>query len=573
LQEILEKSNMAAVVGEYVVLRPAGMGRLKGLCPFHGEKTASFNVDVEKGFFKCFGCGEGGNLFSFIMRAERLSFHEAVEHLARRAGVVLALDDAERRVLSERERSFDLMERAAEFYEGVLASSEGQPAREYLDRRGIDPQVAARFRLGWAPPGARLVGFLQSAGYSVQEASRLGLVRTDAGGRPVDYFRARVMFPISNAHGRPIALGGRLLGEGEPKYLNSPETPLFSKGRNLYGLAQARTAMARHDAAIVVEGYMDTIALHQHGFDHTVGTLGTALTEDQAHLVRRYTNRCILSYDGDQAGRKAAERGVPIFEAAGLQVRVLMLPDGEDPDTLAHKVGTERFAAMLADAPNVVDFLALTLMGRLPVDTPEGKSEFFRQMVPALLKIQDVIRRDQHVRHLCEKLGVQEELVRRAMRQSYGQSVNTRPVAVTPSAPLGAEESLVRHLLERPENLERARPRVHPDDLQNPELRAMYERLLAAQTYTAASIWGLFSEEGKASRVTELLAPRGSPPTTESLDSLLSHFERRRKERRLREVVTAIEEKINLGTMSTQDPLLAEKQALMRQLKGNEVRK
>lgn len=566
LQEILEKNDIASIVGEYVALRPAGMGRLKGLCPFHSEKTPSFNVDVEKGFFKCFGCGEGGNLFKFLMKAEHLNFHEAAENLARRVGITLTLDEEERRQITEKERLYDLLERTVEFYQQCLQSDDGRAAREYVAKRGLSAEVVAQFRLGYSPGGNRLLRFLAEKGYTAQEAANAGVARLQSqAGHPVDAFYQRLMFPIADPHGRVISMGGRLLGPGEPKYLNGPETMLFSKGRNLYGLFQSRTAIGRRNEAIVVEGYMDAIALHQYGFPYAVGTLGTALTEDQALLLKRYTTHCVLSYDGDNAGRKAAERGVPIFEAAGLQVKVLMLPEGEDPDTLAARLGHDGFAAMLDKAPGVVDFVARSLARKVDLKTPEGKSEFFRQMAPTLLKIQDDIRRNEYIRKYAEALKVPEEAVRSTLRQAYAprrEAPPGRPLA------MGPEERVLAHVLNRPENLGRITGHLGPQHFADEENRSIYRRLAEAgpgvQTLTAATIVTLFPEEGLGSRVTELLLhARGLPLTTESLDKELVEIERSRARLRFRELKAEIARK---SPLAPDDPLLGEYKELGRRL-------
>ncbi len=358
LEEIRARADIADVIGAHVRLRRAGRN-LVGLCPFHNEKTPSFSVNPERGFFHCFGCGAGGTVFDFVMRTEGLSFPEAVESLARRYGIALPErgGGATAAGAGERDAALRANQTAAEFFAHVLWNTpEGGGAREYLERRGVAPETARTFMLGFAPERqANLARALDKRGL-LAAAVRIGLVRQDSGGTR-DMFRARLMFPIRDAQGRVLAFGGRVLDQRLPKYINSPESALYSKSRSVYGLCEARAAIAGADRAIVVEGYLDAIAMWQAGFKETVAGLGTALTVDQLRLLGRHTRNVFACFDGDAAGSKASLRALEIFLAAGfVEPRGIFIPTGFDPDTLIRERGAQAFADLVASAQSLVDY-------------------------------------------------------------------------------------------------------------------------------------------------------------------------------------------------------------------------
>ena len=351
-----------------------------GLCPFHKEKTPSFTVNDDKGFFHCFGCGAHGDVIGFEMRIDNLGFPEAVERLAGAAGLALPVrtpEDAER--AKKRTSLFEVVEAACAWFEARLAESGGKRAREYLEKRGVGAETVAAFRLGWAPDSR---GSLKQAlaGQGIPEAmiADAGLVVTpEDGGKPYDRFRGRIIFPITDRGGRVVAFGGRALGDGTPKYLNSPETPLFQKGRLLYGLALARKPARERNEVIVTEGYMDVIALHRAGFTNAVAPLGTALTEDQMRELWRLAPEPVVCFDGDAAGGRAAfraaERALPLLEA-GRSLRFAILPAGEDPDSLIAGRGPEGLREVLGRARPLIDMLWEMDAGGRAVDTPERRA-------------------------------------------------------------------------------------------------------------------------------------------------------------------------------------------------------
>jgi len=384
--QVRERTDLLALVGQYVALKKRG-GRYVGLCPFHQEKTPSFGVDPQKGFWHCFGCGKGGDAFNFMMEMEHLDFGEALERLAERAGVhPIAVPDAPRR---KEERDFLLevnVATAAAFRKALLGKA-GEKARAYLAKRGITTEHAERFGLGYAPASwDALVKHLTERGFSIENLLKADLARSRPGGDGhYDRFRNRLMIPIHDRQGRVVAFGGRaLLPDDQPKYLNTGDTPVFSKGRILYALHLAIDGMKKRERAIVTEGYFDAIACHLAGFTETVATLGTALSDDHVRELRRFAERIYLVFDADSAGVNAALRGQAMFRAAGAEVRIARLPSGHDPDTLIREQGAEAFEACLTGALAPTAFELERLMAQHPEKDTEGRLRLFRAAAAVL---------------------------------------------------------------------------------------------------------------------------------------------------------------------------------------------
>ena len=430
LDELRSRISLADLVGRRVRLVRRGREH-SGLCPFHNEKTPSFYVVEDKGFFHCFGCGAHGDAIGFVMRADNLDFIEAVERLAGEAGIAVPQQTPQERERAQRQKTLlEALAAAADYYEAQLLGPAGVRARDYLTRRGLDEETIRRFRLGWAPDDrqslrrALAVG-LQPTGVSrgdfpeplLREAGLLrvpddvGLQPTglSRGGSPYDYFRGRVMFPIGDRAGRVIAFGGRTLGDDQPKYLNSPDTPLFEKGRVLYGWAAARASAARDTDApvIVVEGYMDVIALHRAGFGGAVAALGTALTEAQLHELWRLAPEPVLCFDGDTAGQRAAlralARALPMLQP-GRSLRFATLPPGEDPDSLVRGGGARAFGDILAAARPLSEILWQTELSSRPIDTPERRADLERRLMAQAGLIADRTVQNEYRRFLRDRL-------------------------------------------------------------------------------------------------------------------------------------------------------------------------
>ena len=372
LDDLRARADIVEVIGAQVRLRKAGRNYV-GLCPFHQEKTPSFSVNRERGFFHCFGCGVGGTVFDFVMRVEALTFPEAVRSLARRYGVEIPERGEPGMPSSEREALITANQVAAEFYAHVLWNTpDGSIAREYLKSRAITVETAKTFMLGFAPARpSSLAAALNRRGLA-KPGAVLGLVREDSDGAR-DLFRARLMFPIRDVQARVIGFGGRVLDQRLPKYINSPESPLYSKARSIYGISEARQTIVANDRVIVVEGYIDAIMLAQAGFKETVASLGTALTADQLRILGRYTKNVLACFDGDEAGRKASLRALEVFIDAGLLARGVFIPSGYDPDTLVRERGASAFAEALEKAISLYDYLVETLaalaMASLPTNS------------------------------------------------------------------------------------------------------------------------------------------------------------------------------------------------------------
>jgi DNA primase len=387
LDELRARVGLADLVGRRVRLIRRGREH-SGLCPFHNEKTPSFYVVEDKGFFHCFGCGAHGDAIGFVMRADNLDFVEAVERLAGEAGIAVPTQTPQERERAQRQKTLlEALNAASGFYEAQLWGPGGARARDYLTRRGLDEETMRRFRLGWSPEDRQALRRALSADFPEALLREAGLLRApDDGGTPYDWFRGRVMFPIGDRAGRTIAFGGRALGDEQPKYLNSPDTPVFEKGRNLYGWARARANLARDPgcAVVLVEGYMDVIALHRAGFGGAVAPLGTALTETQLHELWRLAPEPVLCFDGDIAGRRAAlrvlTRALPLLQP-GRSLRFAALPPGEDPDSLTRGGGPEAFAAVLAAACPLSQMLWQAELNAGAIDTPERRADLERRLM------------------------------------------------------------------------------------------------------------------------------------------------------------------------------------------------
>jgi DNA primase len=414
IQEIRERNDIVGVISEYVTLTRKGHNYF-GVCPFHNEKTPSFSVNAQEQYYHCFGCGAGGNVYTFLMQIDNMNFVEAVKALADRAHMDLPeaeLSPQEKKRLMRRNRLLEITTEAARyFYYQLTRTEQGKHALGYLDSRKVTEEFRRRFGLGYAPISRDgLYRFLQSKGYGDDEIRGAGL--SNGGGEKVyDRFFNRLMFPIFDAQGRAIAFGGRVMGSGEPKYLNSPETEIFNKRKNLYGMQIAKKS--RRGKILVVEGYMDVLSLHQAGFDNAVASLGTALTKEQALLMKKYVSDVVLIYDSDQAGTKAAQRAIPILEDTGLYVKVLRIPGYKDPDEFIKNKSREEFEALIQEALDPIDFEMVVLNSQTGADTVEGKVKTLKALAQRLSEISNPLERELHIRDVAQKMQVDEQSLKR----------------------------------------------------------------------------------------------------------------------------------------------------------------
>ena len=411
--QVREAADIVQVIGEYVELKKAG-ARFTGLCPFHAEKTPSFSVNPQSQFFHCFGCGESGDVFSFLMKYSRLTFPEALKELARRYQIDLPeqqLTDAEKQRLREREMLYRVNEEAARIYQQYLAESpEGAKARDYLRGRGVPPEQTSAFRLGYAPAPETggwsfLTSRLQALRIDPADIERAGLaVKNDRGGH-YDRFRDRVLFPILDLTGRVVAFGGRILGDGQPKYMNSPESLVFDKGRLLFGLYQHREEIRTRRLAIVVEGNFDLLMLAAHGIGNVVAPLGTALTGSHVRTLRGYCDEVVLLFDGDSAGLKAAMRSIPLFLAEQVDARIGVLPQGHDPDSFVRAEGAEGIARLVTGARPLAEFVFDDLVRRHGL-TLQGKNHIVGELRQIVAAGRDQVQRSLMIAHFSEMLGI-----------------------------------------------------------------------------------------------------------------------------------------------------------------------
>lgn len=466
IREIRERVDIVEVVSAYVALKRSGHNHL-GLCPFHGEKTPSFNVNSAKQIFHCFGCHVGGDVFSFLMRMEGLAFPEAVRKLGERVGIRIeeeSVSPAELRRREERERLARINEVACDYYHQILLDGpEGAPGRQYLRKRGYDGETARTFRLGFAPERwDGLAEHLARKGFDAKEARELGLIRPGKEGRgDYDLFRNRLLFPIIDLGGKVAAFGGRVLDDRLPKYLNSPESPLYHKGRMLYGLAQGREAMRKNDTAIVVEGYFDHLALYRAGFANAAATCGTALTEEHGRLLQRYAKKVLLLFDQDRAGQKATFRAMEVLLPLGLSVAVVPLDADEDPDSFLRKTGPEAFAERLNRARPVLEVYLDALLDE-QTEGIEGQARAVEEFLTRLKLVPSEIERGLYLRNLAQRTGLAQDLLEKKLSRPVAPSAPTPPappaprIATTPprrSAPgpsreIKAQDWLLRLLLE-----------------------------------------------------------------------------------------------------------------------------
>jgi DNA primase len=482
--EIRDRADIVAVIGQHVKLRKTGHSH-KGLCPFHSEKSASFNVNGDKGFFYCFGCQKKGDVFSFVMELEGKSFVEAAESLALRFGVTIPASEASQPgARSRRGEMLQIAGLAREFYIAQLDDRRGEPARDYLAERGIGPDIAAGFGLGYAPDewGA-LADYLGSRRVPLVLAEQVGVVAPRKSGRGhYDRFRSRLMCPVADSSGDCVGFSGRLLGGAEAaKYINSPESPIFKKSRLLFGLDLAREGMRQRGRAILVEGNFDVISLHQAGFTETVAPLGTALTDDQAARLRRIVEVVVLLFDGDEAGRKATLRSLQTLLAAGLEVRIATLPTGVDPDDLVRKRGSEALQTLLSRAEPGVEYF-IDKRWSQPNQSAHYRAQMLEEAAHVLKSVPLAAHRDLLIDQLATMLRTDQQTVRtnlrRALRRPGGSDNPVRSREESPSRPAGPpperELDIIAILADHPALLPRAEELAVHSLLTDPQLRDMY---------------------------------------------------------------------------------------------------
>ena len=497
IDELMQRNPIEDVVGQYVALRRSG-SNLFGLCPFHGEKTASFSVAPDKGIYYCFGCHKGGNAVNFMMEVEGLSYPDAVRSLAKRSGMEVPEDEQYQSRYKQQERLWALHKEAARFFHSKLYAPEGAEALKYAQGRGMPKSILTTFGIGYAPDTwSSLVDALRKKGYTDQELRDSGLVTVSRkNGNLFDRFRDRLMFPIIDVRGNVIGFGGRIMKKDDnaAKYLNSPETLIFNKRKNLFALNLAKKT--KHDYLILVEGYMDAIALHQYGFDCAVASLGTALTEDGAALLTRYTNQVVLIYDGDTAGQNATKRAIPILEKAGLQVKVLQMRDAKDPDEFLKKFGADRFKMLLEESSNRVEYQLGAILKKYDIREDDQRVKYLQESAELISTLPGAVQREVYAGRVADvakisldamKLEIKRAYVRRQEREKKKQEQidlsparnlqpKSRTIRYDNMKSAMAEETLLGLVLREPALLDKTRS-LKAEEFSSSLLGKVYDQL------------------------------------------------------------------------------------------------
>ena len=518
IEEVRSRNDIVDVVGQYVHLQKKGANYF-GLCPFHNEKSGSFSVSAHKQMYYCFGCGAGGNVITFLMKYDNLTFQEAVKQLADRAGIKLPDEDDSPQAKAMRDKRqilLDINKEAAKYYYYQLRGKNGQKGMEYFKKRELTDETMQHFGLGYANVTSDdLVKHLKKLGYQDSQIIEAGLASYDEKYGTHDKFWNRVMFPIQDASNKVIGFGGRVLGDGKPKYLNSPETPIFDKSRNLFGLNYAKNARAGY--MIICEGYMDVIAMHQAGFNMAVASLGTAFTPGQAMILKRYTDEVILSYDSDEAGTKAALRGIGILKEAGLKGKVLDLRPHKDPDEFIKNEGREAFEERIRRAENTFFFEVRIMESRHNMADPEDKTEFYKEVAQKLCEFEEALERDNYIeavaaryniavadlKQLVASFAAKAGMVRPARRPESGIQKKTGPED-------GARKNqrlLLTWLSDEPSIFPKVKAYVKPQDFADDLYREVAKEVFSGMengNFSPAAILDHFTEEEQYNQVAEM---------------------------------------------------------------------
>lgn len=587
VDEVRERCDLVEIVSQYVNLRRSGR-TMVGLCPFHNEKTPSFHVNPERQRWKCFGCGEGGDVFTFVQKIDNLTFREALEHLARKVGVEIRRTQQSAKVYTEKDIILRANNVACEFFRSQLRES--SRALGYLERRGLSESAIEKYLIGYAPDSwDGLLNHLIKQRLDPAEAVKAGLLVAREDGKGFyDRFRDRLIFPILDLSERIVGFGGRALGDDPAKYLNTPETPLFIKSRTLYGLNRARRAISAEDRVIVVEGYMDAITAQEAGFENTVATMGTALTEDHVNIIARFTNNVVLAFDADSAGMAAALRSAPVFERAGLNIRIISMPAGEDPDSLLRSGDRSTFSRLVERALPVADYRVKLVLSKHDLQTDEGKAAALKEAAGILAEVDSIVERERLIRYLARYhpnfatgTSLAEDHIRMEVmrfRSRKARQVQTKAVAPEPQ-PVGRKVSLIEQserLLLGIIILRDADPNKVFEALPPKEFSGEPTRLLAEALSSQFSELGKIDQEDLAVRVagtageqllTDLLVGLDPEELNHPVDDLIGviiNHKKNEKRKRMR----ALHQRIAEGLVKRGDEEYEEYYRLVRETSG-----
>jgi len=534
LDEVKNAANIVAIVSEYVALKKRGRNHV-ARCPFHNEKTPSFNVNEEKQIFMCFGCGLGGDVFKFIMQIEHLSFPEAVRFLAERYGIALpsiAVPSAAASSTSGDILRQAMAEAVGMYHHCLLEAAEGKAALNYLQGRGVAHQTIARFKLGYSPAGgSALIQLMMNKGYTHQALEECGLIKkSEDGARVYDTFRGRIMFPITDIQGRTVAFGARAMDDRPPKYLNSPETKLYNKSRNLYGLSFSKEAIKAAGEAILVEGYMDFIIPFQHGAENLVASLGTSLTPQHVELLGRYTRDVVVSYDPDSAGLAATQRSLSLFLEGDFRVKILRLPAGQDPDVFIRTAGAAEYKNRARESVSYLEFvLEAEIQKQGALDDPKKKVQAMNAVLPYLAKLPSAVERSDYVFRFARRLGIEDQQLLAELKRAAQQKkekLAEQPVAAALAMKF-AEKRLLQLLLSNVDLQQHVVPRCSRYDFEGLAAERIFSALLdefeTMQRCTYDDLHRRFAGGGEQALLAQLaIEEMPESASTETAESLLN---------------------------------------------------
>lgn len=549
IQQLLMHCDIEDIISSYVSLKREGRNR-KGLCPFHSEKTPSMVVYNDTQSFYCFGCGAGGDVITFIMKIENLEYVEAVKFLAQRAGMEVPDDAGDDRAARMKTRILEINRAAAKFYHSCLKSPQGQAGYAYLKGRQLSDKTITQYGLGFAPNSwDSLLRHLRGKGYSYEELDAARVVTKGRNGKYYDFFRNRVIFPVIDVRGNVIAFGGRVLDDSKPKYLNTSDTPVFKKSRNLFSLNFAKNTKSKR--FILAEGYMDVISIFAAGFDNVVATLGTALTAEQARLISKYASEVVIAYDSDGAGQAATHRAINLLSEVSVATKTLRMDGAKDPDEYIKKYGAKRFELLLERADNVIEFELSKLRQSCHLEETDGKIEYLRRAVGILSSVNNRLEREVYAGIVARETGislnsilsqVQSAILRKrkeAEKKEWAEIQSNKKVMTDRINPekskflreANAEEGMIAYLFRNPDSMEYILSKITPEDFPTSFNRrvfgAILEKLKENQEISLSMLIPLFTEEENA-KIAQILAKRNWEKTTQNLlddyiDVLLTH--------------------------------------------------
>lgn len=542
IEEIKRQTDIVAVVGQYVQLKKMGRN-FRGLCPFHSEKNPSFYVSPEKGIFYCFGCNKGGNAINFLMEYEKLDFPDAVKRLAKNLGIEIDTTKGLRY-----KELYEANEQACQFYVKCLNEPIGRRGRDYLTRRKLRLDKLKAFKLGYAPASGGLVTYLRQKGFSVDRLRQAGLISTNR-----EIFRDRLIFPILNMSGRIIGFGGRGIDDYiQPKYLNSPETPIFRKGEGLYGLCQSKDQVRTKGEVLLVEGYFDLLSIYQYGFDNICAPLGTSLTEQQAMLLSRFAKKVIILFDGDLSGIKAALRAIGLLINAQVDVYVALLPENSDPDNFINQNSPDALRELLGSAVDFFHFYKRVVK----TDTLEQEIALIKDLIQIIGKIQDPIRYDRYLKHVARVFGIGTETLEKEITQKVAQ-----PKKVVSNTKISQEERLMAMILNGWEHFSLVKKHLQADDFKDEGVKRLFKKLKKEGSFDVANLSEWVDESLREKLLSIVM--REDPVSKESLiEAIMTHKGRIQKNRLMAKISEAVER----GDEAARQQYYKELDALKRQL-------